>query len=105
MRPMSFDCSCSPEWGATELTAAVALANQKIGVCPKFFELDDTGFNTKAGVLIHEAAHFSDDLAEGAVDTVYGTGPATRLAKDNKSAAMRNADNYKYFIESGDLRH
>jgi hypothetical protein len=102
-RPMSFDCSCPPEWHTTETTAAVALANQKIGICPKFFELDDTGFDTKAGALIHEAAHFSDDLAEGMTDIVYGTGNASKLAKDNPSEAKRNADNYKFFIESGGL--
>jgi hypothetical protein len=102
-RSLSFDCSCPPEWGANDLTAAVALANQKIGICPKFFTLEDNGFDTKAGALIHETAHFSDDLAKGAVDTRYGTGPSAQLAKDDKSAAMRNADSYKYFMESGGL--
>lgn len=102
-KQMSFDCSCPPEWHATETTAAVALANQKIGICPHFFELADIGFDTKAGVLIHEASHFSDDKAEGMMDIKYGPGESSALAKNNPSGAKRNADNYKYFIESGGL--
>lgn len=106
---LSFDCSCPDSWFPDGIrppgAAAVALANQKIGICDHFFELDDKGFDTKAGALVHEASHFSDDLAEGTRDISngYGTGRAAELARTSKSDAKKNGDNYKYYIESGDL--
>jgi hypothetical protein len=107
--PIQFDCSCPEEGFANEAqraqAAAYMIGPQKIGICPKFFELDSNGFDTRAGALVHETAHMSDDYAEGVIDQPdgYGTGRAAALAKKDKSAAKRNADNYKYYFESGDL--
>lgn len=55
------------------------------------------GKDSKVGTLIHELSHF-DDIA-GTIDHAYGLTEAKNLAKNNKSKAITNADNFEYYIE------
>jgi peptidyl-Lys metalloendopeptidase len=57
-----------------------------------------TGTDSKAGMIIHEMSHF--DVVVGTDDITYGQSACRKLAVDNPSDAIDNADNYKYFAEN-----
>jgi len=59
---------------------------------------NESGYDTKAGTIIHEISHFNDVC--GTNDWVYGTTGARQLAQTNPARAVANADNYEYFNES-----
>jgi len=59
---------------------------------------NESGYDTKAGTIIHEISHFNDVCATN--DWVYGTNGARQLAITNPARAVANADNYEYFNES-----
>lgn len=66
-----------------------------------FFGLEDDGFDSRPGSVIHELTHGL--LVVGTnflVSERYGTDKALELAENDPSTAMSNADNYQYFIEA-----
>jgi RHS repeat-associated protein len=71
---------------------------KKIYVGEAFFDAIDKGFNSKAGVFVHETSHFKNTV--GTEDYFYGIGNALDLAHTDSDKAKMNADNYKYFVES-----
>jgi hypothetical protein len=91
-------------------------ASHKIYLAPAFERAPLTGEDSKAGTLSHEMSHFQDvgktsenlawyDLYDrftdtgGTQDHVYGASGARQLAKDNPYNALRNADNFEYYVE------
>lgn len=67
-----------------------------IGLCPGFFRARMDGYDSRWGVLVHEASH----LAAGTDDFAYGPTAALILAKQDPRRAARNADTYEYFVET-----
>lgn len=67
-----------------------------MGFCSLYFNGRDTGFDSRAGVIIHEVTH----IAARTRDVVYSPRNAMALAKSNPDNAVVNADNYEYFIEA-----
>jgi peptidyl-Lys metalloendopeptidase len=67
-----------------------------IGLCPGFFRARMDGYDSRWGVLVHEASH----LAAGTDDFAYGPTAALILAKQDPRRAARNADSYEYFVET-----
>jgi len=67
-----------------------------MGFCELFFRARQDGFDTAAGIVIHEVSH----AAARTVDVAYSVRGAAVLAKDNPAGAATNADNYEYFVES-----
>jgi hypothetical protein len=63
-----------------------------------FFDVSETGYDSRLGVFVHEMTHFH--LAGAAKDRAYGTDEARTLAVANPAWAQSNADNYEFFIES-----
>lgn len=70
-----------------------------------FFRTPETGFDSQAGVVIHEFSHFL--LAGGGtIDTdssgnhIYGTEKVRELAKKKPADAQLLADAYEYLAES-----
>jgi len=57
----------------------------------------NTGTNSKAGTVIHEASHFNDVV--GTDDHTYGTTKTQNLASSSPSTAQDNADNFEYYME------
>ena len=57
-----------------------------------------TGYDSKAGTLIHESSHFY--INGGADDHVYGLTQGRQLASTNPDLAVDNADNIEHFAES-----
>ncbi|CAH3149455.1 unnamed protein product [Pocillopora meandrina] len=73
------------------------LGSQEIFLCKAFNEAETlVGFDTKAGIVIHELSHalsYRDDVT-------YGTDSCKKLAKRKAKKALKNADNYEYYVES-----
>jgi hypothetical protein len=67
-----------------------------IGLCTGFFAARMKGFDSRWGILLHEASH----LAAETDDFAYGPRAALIMAKKDPSQAARNADNYEYFVET-----
>jgi hypothetical protein len=66
--------------------------------CPKFFVLPE--FETHAsriGTIVHEYTHFHA-YYPGRSDYAYGRNAAEQLAKSDRWKAVRNADNFEYFV-------
>lgn len=57
-----------------------------------------TGYDSKAGTLIHESSHFF--VNGGTVDHVYGLQEGKDLAISSPDKAIQNADNVEHFAES-----
>lgn len=57
-----------------------------------------TGWDSKAGTLIHESSHFY--VNGGADDHVYGLAEGQQLARTDPNRAVDNADNIEHFAES-----
>lgn len=61
------------------------------------------GTDSRAGVLAHEMSHFNDLGATDDVvyegNTMYGVSNALLLAKQEPKLALKNADNYEYYLE------
>ncbi|SEM26889.1 Lysine-specific metallo-endopeptidase [Luteibacter sp. UNCMF331Sha3.1] len=90
-------CGCpgypptTPAWAEVETTYVVHF-------CDPFFELPEMGLpSSRMGTVIHELSHFDDGM-KGTEDYVYGRSAAEKLAKENRSLAVRNADNFEFFI-------
>ncbi|KAI1786570.1 metalloprotease, partial [Ganoderma leucocontextum] len=63
-----------------------------------FWDAPNTGTDSRAGTLIHEASHFT--VNGGTQDYVYGQTAAKSLAQSTPSEAVFNADNHEYFAEN-----
>jgi hypothetical protein len=67
-------------------------------LCPVFWQVSNTGTDSRAGTLIHESSHFTAN--GGTQDYVYGQSSAKSLASSNPDEAVFNADNHEYFAEN-----
>ncbi|KAF9486346.1 deuterolysin M35 metalloprotease [Pholiota conissans] len=91
----TFDCSCTDSG-----TYAYVYPDTfgKIYLCGAFWSAPNTGTDSKAGTIIHESSHFTNN--GGTDDYVYGQSAAKSLASSNPSEAVFNADNHEYFAEN-----
>jgi Lysine-specific metallo-endopeptidase len=71
------------------------LAKMYLGLA--FFNAPATGYNSKLGTVIHELTHFW--LTGNTNDIKYGKADCLQLARTNPTSALKNADNYEYFVE------
>lgn len=67
------------------------------GFCDAFFAMPEEGIDSRFGTVVHELSH----LVAGTDDYVYGVEDAQDLAARSPRKAANNADNYEYFVESG----
>ena len=72
-------------------------AEKRIYLGDPFWSAAPTGVDSKAGILSHEMSHF--DGVGGTDDFAYGADDAKRLAKDDPSKALYNADNFEFYLE------
>jgi hypothetical protein len=83
-----------------------------VHIGPEFASADDV---TRAGTLVHEVSHFlsvgdTDDVSETFVGDprpknrreMYGYTKTARLSMKNPQEALKNADNFEFFIEKHD---
>jgi peptidyl-Lys metalloendopeptidase len=64
-------------------------------LCSSFWSAPAMGSDSKAGALIHEHSH----NAARTEDLTYGRSQARELAARSPERAIRNADNYQYYVE------
>jgi hypothetical protein len=67
-----------------------------LATCEAYFGQPLTGFDSRPGILLHELSHHTVDTD----DITYGTASAMKLAKSNVPSAIKNADNYEYYLET-----
>ncbi|PIL23275.1 hypothetical protein GSI_14585 [Ganoderma sinense ZZ0214-1] len=69
-----------------------------VHLCGLFWAAPLFGTDSQAGILVHEASHFT--VNGGTQDYAYGQPEAQTLAKSNPEQAVMNADNHEYFAEN-----
>jgi Lysine-specific metallo-endopeptidase len=69
----------------------------KINLGLKFLSAPATGANSKLGSIVHEVTHYF--LTGNTDDIRYGKNDCLQLAQQDPDSALKNADNYEYFIE------
>ncbi|TBU50087.1 metalloprotease [Dichomitus squalens] len=91
----TYDCTCDDSG-----TYAYVYPDDfgTIYLCGAFWDAPNTGTDSRAGTLVHEASHFT--VNGGTDDHVYGQSAAKSLAKSNPTEAIDNADNHEYFAEN-----
>lgn len=71
---------------------------------PSFWESGDGGFDSKAGVLIHEISHLSNAGGANTIppyeEEIYGKELVLKLAKTLPIKAQNNAESIQLFVEA-----
>ena len=71
--------------------------SRKIYLCKSYEKANkNSGLDTKVGILTHELSHALSKTD----DKVYGISACKKLAKKAPHKAVKNADNYEYFVET-----
>ncbi|KAK7037551.1 hypothetical protein VNI00_011043 [Paramarasmius palmivorus] len=96
----NYTYECQPEDCGSETTFAYVYPTEfgTIYLCGGFWNTTNTGADSRAGTLVHEASHF--EITAGTDDHAYQRGPAQELAEENPDVAINNADSYEYFVEN-----
>ncbi|THH21152.1 hypothetical protein EW146_g365 [Bondarzewia mesenterica] len=91
----TYDCTC------TDSDAYAYVYPDEHGyiyLCGAFWDAPATGTDSKAGTIVHEQSHFTDNGSTQ--DYVYGQSGCKSLASSNPSEAIENADSHEYFAEN-----
>lgn len=80
--------------------------DQKVYLANGFTNSPMTGADSAPGVLAHEMSHFktigsTNDVEDAQGIKYYGTERSAELAQQDPSLALKNADNFEYFVEDG----
>ena len=94
-QPFVVDCSCTE---AGTFAYVYPAQPYKIYVCGAFWTAPNTGTDSKAGTLVHEASHFT--VLGGTKDHAYGQAASKSLAISDPTKAVANADSHEYFSEN-----
>ena len=78
--------------------------DNNIELANRFATAKKGGANSRAGVVAHEMSHFksvgdTDDVDSPDGQTAYGQKRSEALAKKTPDKAVKNADNFEYWIE------
>ena len=77
-----------------------------INLCNKFWgeDVPNSGHNSRAGTLIHEASHFHDVARSEDHDGYRDMTGTHALALNVPEVAAQSANNYRFFSENRDNR-
>ncbi|KAF8646489.1 hypothetical protein AX16_007191 [Volvariella volvacea WC 439] len=91
----TWDCTCTDSG-----TYAYVYPSQfgRVYFCGAFWNAPNTGTDSKAGTIVHEASHFTSN--GGTNDYAYGQSACRSLASSNPDRAVMNADSHEYFAEN-----
>ncbi|KJV33750.1 M35 family metallo-endopeptidase [Luteibacter yeojuensis] len=90
-------CGC-PGWGPDVPAHAEQDSRYTMYFCDLFFDLPDfAAFSSKVGSLMHEYTHYNS-FYPGTADYLYGYEKVQDLARENRTNAVMNADNFEYFF-------
>ncbi|PPQ64033.1 hypothetical protein CVT24_008846 [Panaeolus cyanescens] len=90
----TWDCTCTSSAYAYVYPSTFG----RVYFCNAFWNAPNTGTDSKAGTIIHEASHFTRN--GGTDDLGYGHTNAKNLALNQPARAVMNADNHEYFAEN-----
>lgn len=94
--PLRVECSSPVDCTDSEFAYSQS-GGTVVGFCNAFFAMPEEGFDTRFGTIVHEFSH----LTARTEDHAYGVEDAQALAARSPREAADNADNYEYFVESG----
>lgn len=81
----------------SETYAYTFKGTRKIYLCKRYARAKTlSGFDNKMGIITHELSHALTHTD----DKVYGQSACKQLAKKASRVAVKNADNYEYFVET-----
>lgn len=103
-KTMTFNCAPSNCSGGT-IAYVYKHSPYTVYLCSPYWNHGNTGYDTKAGTIVHEVSHFA--VVADTSDYAYGTTACKKLATSDPSKAIANADSYEYFGETlvGGLEH
>jgi peptidyl-Lys metalloendopeptidase len=91
------DMACNVPRACEGAIVAYAIpATGAMGFCQRFFRMPERELDSRFGTVVHELSHVVADTE----DFAYGPRRAEALARENPGLAVRNADNFQYFVES-----
>ena len=96
---ITFDCGCHENYYAYVYPSDP----YKIYLCNQFWRAPLSGTDSQMGTIVHEMSHFY--VVADTDDHAYGQSSCEALAINNPSAAIDNADSYKYFAENNPEEH
>lgn len=81
----------------TVATASYYPGTNSVGITlfPKFWKMPFSGQDSQIGTLVHEYSHGYSNTD----DFEYGAQNCLKLARNDPSKAIRNADNYQFYVE------
>jgi peptidyl-Lys metalloendopeptidase len=82
----------------SELAYVNTLIPKVVNLCGAFWRAQDSGTDSKAGTIVHEASHFLSN--GGAQDYRYGHERCLELAINDPDLAIMNADSHEFFAEN-----
>jgi peptidyl-Lys metalloendopeptidase len=89
-----FDCGCKKNYYAY----VYPTRPYEIYVCRVFWQVPNTGTDSRGGTIIHETSHFN--VVASTDDWVYGQSGAMSLAQSDPTKAIDNADSHEYYAEN-----
>lgn len=90
-------CGC-PGFEPNVAAHAEAESTYTMYFCKKFFELPlFDAYASQTGAIAHEYTHYNA-FYPGTGDYLYGHPAVEKLARERRSVAVRNADNFEFFI-------
>lgn len=90
-------CGC-PGWGPDTPAHAEVGTRYTMYFCDLFFKLPRfDAFASQAGAVMHEYTHY-DAFYPGTADYGYGQLYAERAAAEDRTTAVKNADNFEFFF-------
>ena len=103
-KTMTFNCA-PPSCGSNTIAYVYKYSPYTIYLCSAYWGLGNSGYDTKAGTIVHEVSHFA--VVADTNDYAYGTTACKNLANSDPNKAIANADSYEYFGETlaGGLEH
>lgn len=100
VRPSSKPVPDEFDWGPNDLAGVHQSSNTDMFFAPGFFELPDTGKDSKASTVYHESAH---QVGADFQPEVYTVQEVESLAVRDGASARRHAQSIEYFVT--DLLH
>jgi peptidyl-Lys metalloendopeptidase len=102
-KSMTFNCASS--CGSNTIAYVYPHSPYTVYLCSPYWNLNNTGYDTKAGTIVHEVSHFA--VVANTNDHAYGMTACKNLANSDPGKAIANADSYEYFGETlaGGLEH
>lgn len=92
-----FKCGC-PGFGPETPAHVEVDSTYTTYFCEKFFTLPEfDAFGSRVGTMAHEYTHFNA-FYPGTADYGYGRELAEKFAKEDREKAVRNADNFEFFV-------